>query len=432
MKYLIIGNSAAGINAVNAIRIKDSLSNITIVSKDTFHAYGRPLISYYLNNKIQPEDMYYLNEDFYNKKNIKVLLSSEVKEININRKEILFHTKKNNKILTLTLTYDKLLIASGSKPILPSIVGLSYNYNNVFTFLSYEDSIRLKKSITSTSKVIILGAGLIGLKVAEGLSEQVGSITVIDLSDRIMSSTLDSSSAYIIQKHMESHNIKFKLKSSIQRVNNKNSVITSVVLSTGDVLDCDILIVAIGVLPNINLAQKAGLKVNKGIIVNEYLQTSSKDIYAAGDCVESIDLFSNKRTVFALWTSAANQGEVAGLNMTEENKIKYPSEFAMNAISFFGMQLISAGISNNNTSLQNIQSIITEIKNSKLCKLNILNDNLVGFVMINSNKRAGIYTELIRNKIKLSTLAYDITNKQHKNIGFNVYSSDKRKQLLNQ
>jgi NAD(P)H-nitrite reductase large subunit len=425
-KYLIIGNGAAGINAASAIRIKDSISSVTIISRDKFDAYGKPLISYYLNDKIQPDDIYYCNKDFYIKKNIKVLLNSEVTKIDIKRKEILFNTKHNKNVLM----YDKLLIASGSRPVLPSIVGLSYSYDNVFTFLSYEDSIKIKSNLNSSSKVIILGAGLIGLKVAEGLSGQVNSITVIDLSDRIMSSTLDQSSACIIQRHMENHNIKFKLNTSVNSVNNKNNLITSVILSTGDALDCDILIVAIGVSPNISLAKNIELRVHKGIVVNEYLQTSNKDIYAAGDCVESTDLLSNKKTVFALWPSATNQGEIAGLNMVDGNNAKFHSEFAMNAISFFGMQIISAG--NINATLKSVKSINMEVCNNKLCRLNILNDTLVGFIIINSNKRAGIYTELIRNKTKLSTLAYDITNQQNTNIGLNIYPIEEIQRLLNQ
>ncbi|MDR0915249.1 MAG: FAD-dependent oxidoreductase [Endomicrobium sp.] len=426
MRYLIVGNSAAGINAASEIRTKDSVSSITMISKDTFNTYGRPLISYYLNNKIKPEDIYYHNKDFYIKHDIKVLLNSEVKEIDIKRKKILFctKTKHNNDILV----YDKLLIAIGSNPILPSIAGLDYNYTNVFTFLSYEDSIKLKSSITRTSKVVILGAGLIGLKVAEGLAEQVKNVTVIDLSDRIMSSNLDQASANIIQKHMENHNIKFQLKSSITNVNNTHNLVTEVILSTGDIIACDILIIAIGVLPNLNLAYKAGLKVNKGIIVNEYLQTSNEDIYAAGDCVESVDLLSNKKSVFALWTSAANQGKIAGENMSQGNHSKFLSEFAMNAISFFGMHILSAGVVN--TNLQNIQSVTMKCQSNQLCRLNILNNNLVGFIMINENKRAGIYTALIRNKTQLSSLAYDITNHQNSNVGFNVYSTTERKRLL--
>ncbi|MDR0890704.1 MAG: NAD(P)/FAD-dependent oxidoreductase, partial [Endomicrobium sp.] len=259
MRYLIIGNSAAGINAASAIRLMDPLGDITIITKEKFYSYGRPLISYYLSNKIQPENMYYHNQIFYTQQHLNIMLNTEVQAININRKELLIKTINNTKNVIL---YDKLLIASGSSPIKPSILGLDYNCNNVCTFLSYQDSIKLKSMITNSSKVVILGAGLIGLKVAEGLCGQVNSINVIDLSDRIMSSTLDISSAYIVQKHMESYNINFKLKTSVTEVlKDNNDKIYKVVLSNGETLDCNILIIAIGVTPNVHLAKQAGLNV---------------------------------------------------------------------------------------------------------------------------------------------------------------------------
>ncbi|MDR0890879.1 MAG: FAD-dependent oxidoreductase, partial [Endomicrobium sp.] len=209
--------------------------------------------------------------------------------------------------------------------------------------------------------------------------------------------------------------------------------IYKVVLSNGETLDCNILIIAIGVTPNVHLAKQAGLNVNRGIVVNEFLQTSNDCVYAAGDCIESYDFFSNTKTIFALWTSASNQGEIAGLNMAINNNNNYNSsrllcyDFAMNAISFFGMKLISAGMICNKLKYNNVQNINIESEWNKLFKLSICNNNLVGFTMINSIRRAGIYTDLIKNKVPLSTLLYDITTKD---IGLNVYPKIARMKLL--
>ncbi|GHT55976.1 FAD-dependent oxidoreductase [Endomicrobiia bacterium] len=411
MRYLIIGNSAAGISAADIIRTNDTKGSVTIISDEEFDAYGRPLISYYLSGKVEPENMRYRSVDFYKSRNIEVLLNTEAKKIDTEKKEVLVNGDKK-------LGYDKLLIATGSSPFIPQIKNLDFNkQKNVFTFLTYRESIRLKEKITKKSRVVVAGAGLIGLKAAEGLSKQVESITVIDLADRVMASVLDKPAADIIQNHIEQNDINFELQTSISEVRGEKDV-SKVVLSNGRVLECDILIVAVGVRPNTDLAKTAGIKTSKGIVVNEYMQTSEKDIYAAGDCVESLDLLLNESRVLALWPNASNQGEIAGLNMIGA-KTKAPAAFAMNAISFFGMQLISAGIINALGS----SNIVTDSAKDKLRRLNILNDNLIGFILINHNQRAGIYTALINDRTKLSTLEYDITLKD---IGLSVYPKEER------
>jgi NAD(P)H-nitrite reductase large subunit len=411
MKYLIIGNSAAGVNAADAIRANDKKGSITIISNEEFGAYGRPLISYYLSGKVKPESMYYRNEDFYKSRSIEVLLNTVAEKIDVKKKEVLAGGGKK-------LSYDKLLIATGSSPFIPPVKNLDLSkQENVFTFLTYKDSIKLKKKITRKSKVVIAGAGLIGLKAAEGLFGQVAGITVIDLADRVMASVLDKTSADIIQGHIEQNDIDFKLQTSVCEVRGELNV-NRVILSNGETLDCDILIIAVGVRPNINLAKEAGIKMAKGIIVNEYMRTSVKDVYAAGDCVESVDMLSNESKVLALWPNASNQGETAGFNMTG-TEIKAPAAFAMNAISFFGLQLISAGI----IGTSKPDEIVTDSAENKLRRLNISNDKLVGFVLINYSQRAGIYTALINDRTKLSTLEYDIASKD---IGLNVYPKEER------
>ncbi|BAG13644.1 NAD(P)/FAD-dependent oxidoreductase [Candidatus Endomicrobiellum trichonymphae] len=412
MKYLIIGNSAAGVNAADGIRANDKKGSITIISNEEFGAYGRPLISYYLSGKVRSESMYYRSEDFYKSRNIEVLLNTEAEEIDVKKKEVFTAGGKK-------LSYDKLLIATGSSPFIPLVKNLDLSkQENVFTFLTYKDSIKLKKQIIGKSKVVIAGAGLIGLKAAEGLFGQVSSITVIDLADRVMASVLDKTSADIIQGHIEQNDIDFKFQTSICEVHGGERNVNKVVLSNGETLDCDILIIAVGVRPNINLAKKAGIKTAKGIIVDEYMRTSVKDIYAAGDCVESVDMLSNESKILALWTNASSQGETAGFNMTG-TEIKAPAAFAMNAISFFGLQLISAGVIGTSKS----NEIVTDSAENKLRRLNISNDKLVGFVLINYNQRAGIYTALISDRTKLSTLEYDITSKD---IGLDVYPKEER------
>ncbi|MDR3048808.1 MAG: FAD-dependent oxidoreductase [Elusimicrobiota bacterium] len=415
MKYLIIGNCAAGTSAAEAIRSKDKTGDITILSNESYPAYGRPLISYFLSGKVKPENMSYRDPSFYESRKISVLLNACAQKIDIKAKSVIADSGKK-------FDYDKLLIASGSVPFIPPIKNLA-NQKNVFSFLSYGDAQKIKEVINKDSKVIIAGGGLIGLKAAEGLFGKVRKITVVDLADRVMASVLDKPAADIIQNHIERNEIEFILNASITAVEGEQKV-GRVVLSDSQELECDILIIAVGVRPNISLAKEAGIKTNKAIIVDKYMQTSQKDIYAAGDCVESVDLISNEHKILALWSNAVNQGETAGLNMAGV-KHEAPTSFAMNAISFFGMQLISAGlICNTDYSYAFADSVANE---SKVRRLNIADDRLLGFVLINDFQRAGIYTDLINNNTKLSKLEYDIKSKD---IGFNIYPRDIRKDKI--
>lgn len=136
------------------------------------------------------------------------------------------------------------------------------------------------------------------------------------------------------------------------------------------------MIIDIGVHSNINFAEEAGIKTAKGIIINEYMQTFIKNVYATGSCVEFVDMFSNESEVFALWTNASNQGETAVFNMAE-TEIKASAAFAMNAISLFGLWLISIGV----IGILKLDKIVTNSTENKLHRLNISNDKLTGFVL---------------------------------------------------
>lgn len=412
MKYLIIGNCAAGISAAEALRANDKTGEITIISSENVPAYGRPLISYFLSGKVKAENMLYREDSFYKSRKIEVLLNTKAQKINAAQKEVLTEDGR-------VLNYDKLLIASGSIPFVPPIKNLC-GQKNVFSFLTYEDAKRIKESINEDSRVVIAGAGLIGLKAAEGLFGKVGKITVVDLADRVMASVLDKPSADIIQNHIARNDIEFILNTSIAEIEGENMA-GKVLLSDGQTLECDILIIAVGVRPNIAVAKEAGLKINKGIVVDRYMNTSAADIYAAGDCVESFDLISNEYKILALWPNAANQGEIAGCNMAGL-KQKSPAFFAMNAISFFGMQLISAGYICENDYNYSFSDLTPQ--ESKARRLNIQDDRLIGFLLINDFQRAGIYTDLINNKTKLSELEYDI---RAKDIGLGIYPENVRK-----
>jgi NAD(P)H-nitrite reductase large subunit len=176
----------------------------------------------------------------------------------------------------------------------PPIKGLE-TVEKCFSFMSLDDAKAIQKAINSNTRVLIIGAGLIGLKCAEGIIKKTGHITVVDLADRILPSILDEQSSKIVQTHLEQQGLEFILTDSVQGFDSNSAL-----LASGKKLDFDVLIVAVGVRPNIQLIAEAGGKVNRGIVTDEYCRSTLLDIYTAGDCAESYDTSAEEFRILAL------------------------------------------------------------------------------------------------------------------------------------
>jgi NAD(P)H-nitrite reductase large subunit len=383
MKYVIIGNSAAGIGAVEGIRQIDKDGEITIITNEAHHTYSRPLISYLLLGKTTEEDMNYRPYDFYNENNCTLLSGVSATEINAQKKQVGLEDGKS-------IPYDKLLVAAGSTAFVPPFEGLD-TVHNQFTFMSLDDARKLDKVLEKSKRVLIIGAGLIGLKCAEGISKRVSHVTVIDLAPRILSSILDEGGAKIVQSHIENKGVDFKLGASVKRFENNAAI-----LENGEKMNFDILVLAVGVRPNTQLL-KGIADIDKGIIINSKSQTSAHDIYAAGDCTQTLDISSGQSKIMALLPNAYMQGECAGVNMAGGDK-SFDKAIPMNAIGFFGLHMITAGNYTGNE--------YCKTKDSHYKRLFYNDNRLNGYIMIDDVEKAGIYTSLIREKTPLDTIDF--------------------------
>ena len=351
MKYVIIGNSAAGIGAAEGIRQTDKQGEITIITNEAHHTYSRPLISYLLSGKTTEEKMKYRGDNFYSENNVQLLNGVNVIKIDAKAKEIILSGEMVTEDYSVlpsfggSLPYDKLLVASGSSPFVPLFEGLDTVLDK-FTFMSLYDARMLDEALVriSSAKVLIIGAGLIGLKCAEGISnmvsgKKVSKITVADLAPGILSSILDEEAAALVQKHLENQGIEFVLSDSVKKFENKHAVFKS-----GRTISFDILVLAVGVRPNVSLLKDIA-NIDRGIIVNSKSETSAPDIYAAGDCTQTMDISSGQNKIMALLPNAYMQGECAGVNMAAGagGGKSFDKAIPMNAIGFFGLHIITAG-----------------------------------------------------------------------------------------
>ncbi len=405
MNYVIIGNSAAAVGCIEGIRKNDKESAITVISDEKHHTYSRPLISYLLYGKTDEERMKYRPDSFYKDNNVTAILGKKAEKIDTENRKVILDDGKQ-------VDYDKLLVATGSRPFIPPMQGLD-TVEKKFTFMTLDDALALDKAIDKKSRVLIVGAGLIGLKCAEGILSKIKSLTVIDLADRILPSILDETGSELVQKSIEEKGVKFMLGTSAKEFKGNKAVLTN-----GETVEFDVLVIAVGVRPNTELVANAGGKVVKGIVTDSFCRTTLPGIYAAGDCTESNDITTGTRRILALLPNAYMQGETAGLHMTGTDK-PYDHAMPMNAIGFFGYHMITAG------SYDGEKTVYSDGKNYKM--LVTKNNHLNGYIMIGDIARAGIYTKLIREQVPLDSIDFELVKQKPQLMAFSL--SDRKEQL---
>lgn len=415
--HLIIGNSAAGLSAAGSIRMVDKKASITILERDGHFNYSKPLIAYYLANKIGLEDTYFKDKKFYYSNSIDLKLNREVVSIDIDKKYVEDLNGEKH-------YYQKLLIATGGRPMIPKITVIDEDNNknntlinkisttsNAFTLTRLDDAIALKKYIENNNikKATILGGGLIGLKAAEAFLEIGIKIDIIELAGRVLSASFDQFASDMLAKKITSSGGNIFNTTTIDKIYIKDNKIYSLKLDSKKDIDCRLLVVAIGVLPDTAIFKDIKISATKGIIVDRYMCTSADNIYAAGDVAVTDDILSGKQKNMAIWPLAVRQGGIAGMNMAGRKAV-YDGGFLMNSFEILGMPVISIGLSSiDNEQDDNIKIYRYYNSVKQFYKKIITRDNyIIGALFIGSIDRAGIYTGLIRNSVDISQVRENI------------------------
>ncbi len=387
MQYVIIGNSTAATFAIEGIRAIDRAGSITVISDETRPAYGRPLISYFLYGRIRLENTAYRPASFYTDNGVTLKYGVRAEKIDPKKKTVALSDGS-------TIGYDKLLVATGSSPLVPPADGLdTVKYH---TFMTMDAALALEKELSPEKRVLVVGAGLIGLKCVEGILDRVGSVTVVDLAARILPSILDEEGSAIVQERLEERGVNFVLGDCAVRYAPGLATLRS-----GKEVPFDILVIAAGVRPNVSLVREAGGEVNRGIVVNDRQETTIPDVYAAGDNCESYDICSGTRRILALLPNAAFQGETAGRNMAGGDAA-FDKAAPFNALGLFDTHIATAGVYEG--------EVYTDLSEGYK-KLFVKDNKLVGFILIDCIGRAGIYTSLIREQTPLTTVDFELLKK---------------------
>jgi NAD(P)H-nitrite reductase large subunit len=388
-RYLIIGNSAGSIAAAEAIREADKAGSILIISDEPYPAYSRPMIAEHLAQGCPLEKMLYRPADFYQRLGIQALLGRRVTRLD---------TVKHTAELTdgEPVTWEKLLLATGGVPIIPQIAGIERK--GVFSFTTLDDTKAISQFLEGkTGRAVVIGGGLIGVSAAEALVGRGVKVTIVEMKERILNVMLDEETSEMEALALKEAGVDIITGHTVAKVNGASAsdAVSSVTLDDGRQLDCNLVVVAIGVRPRTELASATKIRVNRGIIVDRHMATSEPDVYACGDVAEAYDFIYNENRLIPIWPNAYLGGRVAGLNMAGV-PTDYPGGTAMNALKYFGVEIASAGmVTPDDDSCQ----VVSRRYGDNYRKV-ILKGGLVsGMVFAGDTEKAGIVFSLMRDKV---------------------------------
>lgn len=392
--YLILGNSVAAMACIEGIREHDSETPITLIAREPHHTYSRPLITYLLGGLVDEERMVYRPLDYYERAKVQAILGTEV--VRVHPRAGCVETAIGDRV-----QYDKLLIAIGGRPIVPTDVG-GADLEGVFTFTTLEDARRIQQYITANEvrSALVVGGGLIGLKSVEALMELGLEITVVELANRMLSATFDQTASALLQRKLREGGVEVLCNTTVSRIKGEEGRVSGAILRDGSELECGLVIFAIGVLPDTRIVEGTEIAVDRGILVDNHMQTSVEGIYAAGDVAQAEELLSGEQRCIAIFPNAYRQGQVAGANMAGAEAL-WDGGLVMNSVAVRGIPTISVGLTTAPDDSYEVHELLDEA-NCRYKKLVLRGDRIVGAIFVGQIDRAGIITGLIRGKVDVS------------------------------
>jgi nitrite reductase (NADH) large subunit len=364
-RYLILGNGVAGTTAAEYIRQNDGTGKITIVTDEDIPFYYRIRLPDYLGGMIAESELTAKKAVWYDEKKISLKLSSRISAADSGRKHVISADGS-------TYEYDSLLLANGSHPFVPPFKGS--DRKGVFALHTIRDVRQISQAAKKISNVVLIGGGLLGLETANALHKLGKNITVVEFFPRLLPRQLDNEGAARLQHFFENKGFSFRLGTTTKEITGDDSV-EQVLLENGEILPAQMVIISAGVRPNLELAKMIGLKTNKGVIVDKFLQTSQPDIYAAGDVIE----FEGR--TYGIWPAAKEQGEIAGTNISG-GKTSYKGTTLSNILKVAGIDLASAGEIDEENRFES--KIVAS--NDTYKKVVINNSKVIGCIMLGDRK----------------------------------------------
>jgi NAD(P)H-nitrite reductase large subunit len=395
MRYVIIGGSGGAISAVEAIRSVDQESQIDLFSDEATPLFSRVLLPYYVAEELSKPLLNFRPADFFEQNKINAHIGVRIDEISVGDKTV--RTEAGD-----PFPFDKLLLATGGKPIVPSIPGIDKEgISPLKTMADAERIYHLKGK-----KAVVIGAGSIGVETSISLKRRGMEVTLLEQLGHVLPTVFDEEAALIIKKRIEDLGIKTVTgEKAVQFTGNGR--VKSVIADSREI-ECDMVVLAVGVKPAIELVQKAGIEIGLlgGIKVDSQMMTNLPDIYAAGDVAETYDISRDSNWINAIWPCAVEQGRIAGLNMAGR-KTSYEGSFRRNSIgNFIGVPAISMGVTHAEACSsceggEEFQEIRRRTRDTYK-KLILKNGRIVGAILVGQTQKAGLFSILLKRKINVA------------------------------
>ena len=379
--FVVVGNGAAGFYAVDAIRKRNKTCKIYMISNEQELSYYRPALSDFINQDINKEEFYIVDEAWYKDNNIDLLLGCNVDKINEKDNSIILDNNQE-------LKYDKLILANGSSNFIPPIEGV--HLEGVYTLRNKKDLDTIKEALNKSKKAVVIGGGLLGLEAAYEIVLKGIDTTVIEAMPTLLSRQLDSEGSEILESSIKKSEINLILGKQVDKLEgNKN--ISKVIFKDGSYIEADLVIFSIGVRPNINITKDTKISTNRGIVVDKYMKTSSENIYACGDICEIDNI------VWGIWPAAIDMGKVAGANAVGDNIEFYNEKYPV-GLEVFDTKVFSIGTITDYDGCISLK----DNKSYTYKKLFFKDDILVGAIYINNLDTNVKAMNLIENKANMN------------------------------
>src|SRR5512137_98813 len=395
VRYVVLGNSVAGIAAAQEIRRHDPEGQITIVSDEKTFGYSRAMLPLYIAGKKSKPDTVFAPRTFYASERIRLLKSDAAASVDARERQV--HLESGRR-----LPYDRLLVATGSSSRTLDVPGTGLL--GIFPLRKMTDAEAIKRDLRSCrGPVVIVGGGLVGVKSLEALASKKKQIHLVISSDRILSQMLDRTASDFFLRAFERHGVHVHFHTDVTAFHGRDRL-EGVSLSDGARLSCDLAIIGKGVNPNVGCLKETGVTMNQGVRVDGHMATNVPSIFAAGDVAEPIDVLQQRSVPSTIWPSATEGGRIAGLNMAGA-PATFSGALRMNSVEILGVRVISAGVWEGGEQLMSLERAKPLYR-----KLIHADGRLNGFLLLGDVRCAGVLTSLVKNRTEISAgaLARDL------------------------
>jgi len=389
--YLIIGNGVAGNTAAETIRRIDSHGKILMFSREKYHFYYVPALPEFLSGEKEIEDFTIHNEKWYEKNGMDLHLEEEITAIEAAQAQAV--NRRGEKF-----SYDKLLLACGGNSFIPPIPGSKSE--GVFALRTIADAEGIRERAKQSHKVVVIGGGLLGLEAGNGLRKRGLEVSVVEFSPRLLPRQTDVAAAAILQKQMEEMGFHFYLEAKTREIVREKDGL-GVFLEGGEKLPAEMALISAGVRPEMTLAKSLNLPGDKGVKVDDTMETSIKGIYAAGDLVE------HWGRVYGIWPASMEQGRVAGANMAGQ-AVKYQGTLPSNTLKVAGIGLVAAGEIDAEGKME---SVVAKDDTKKTYRKFVLQDRfLIGVILLGDTRGSDEIGKAIKSQIDVSSFKESLTD----------------------